>query len=57
MNAATRSAKNITPPRLDEYVFDALRARDRARPVVFAYESGLVEASSPPGAPGPAGQE
>ena len=31
-----------------------LRARDRAQLVVFAYESGLVEASRPPGAPGPA---
>ncbi|MDF6017868.1 response regulator transcription factor [Streptomyces sp. JH34] len=34
-----------------------LRARDRAQLVVFAYESGLVEASRPPGVPGPAGQE
>ncbi|MDF0374766.1 MULTISPECIES: response regulator [Streptomyces] len=34
-----------------------LRARDRAQLVVFAYESGLVEASRPPGAPGHAGQE
>lgn len=34
-----------------------LGARDRAQLVVFAYESGLVEARRPPGVPGPAGQE
>ncbi|MFJ6854501.1 LuxR C-terminal-related transcriptional regulator [Streptomyces sp. NPDC091271] len=34
-----------------------LGARDRAQLVVFAYESGLVEARRTPGTPRPAGQE
>ncbi|MEU9060878.1 response regulator transcription factor [Streptomyces sp. NPDC048430] len=34
-----------------------LGARDRAQLVVFAYESGLVEARRAPGTPRPAGQE